>query len=488
MESKPTRRLRVRFLLTFLAGVIIASVVPVLTGNVSHSMASRYDDLGLFTSVLTLVRGNYVEPIDDRDLIRGAVRGMLAELDPHSSFLDVEAYQEMQVDTKGEFHGLGIEITKQKDGFIEVISPIESTPADRAGIMARDLIVKICPTEVPEDWEDDCRSTKSMTLFEAVSLMRGKRGTQITIEIFREGFSEPKPFDVVRDVVKVISVSGKLLEPGYGYVRVRAFQESSDEELERALVEIHAEAGEPLEGLVLDLRDNPGGLLDQAVRIADLWLSDGLIVYTQGRRKEQRQDFLAHEGGTEPDYPIAVLVNGGSASASEIVAGALQDQRRALIVGEETFGKGSVQTVFPLEGDHGLRLTTALYYTPSGRSIQEVGISPDIVVARVAQYADAKRRRRMREADLEGHFTQGDADPEAPSEDVTDEATDAEDDESDASNDEVSDHQLDRAVEVLKSWTYFDNLRENRPTLSLQAKAPETTPETAPEATPENTP
>ncbi len=484
MESKPTRRLRVRFLLTFLAGVILASVVPVLSGNVSHSMASRYDDLSLFTSVLTLVRGNYVEEIDDRDLIRGAVRGMLDELDPHSSFLDVEAYEEMQVDTKGEFHGLGIEITKQKDGFIEVISPIESTPADRAGIMARDLIVKICPTEVPEDWEDDCRSTKSMTLFEAVSLMRGKRGTQITIEIFREGFSEPKPFDVVRDIVKVVSVSGKLLEPGYAYVRVRAFQESSNEELERALVEIHAEAGEPLEGLVLDLRDNPGGLLDQAVRIADLWLSDGLIVYTQGRRKEQRQDFLAHEGGTEPDYPIAVLVNGGSASASEIVAGALQDQRRALIVGEETFGKGSVQTVFPLEGDHGLRLTTALYYTPSGRSIQEVGISPDIVVPRVAEYAGVKRRSRIREVDLEGHFTQGDADPKASNEDVTDEDTDADNDESDASDDEVSDHQLDRAIEVLKSWTYFDRLRENRLTPSLQAKALEAAPETTPENTP----
>ncbi len=468
MESRSMQRLRIRFLLTFLAGLIVAGAAPILTGNVSHSMESRYDDLSLFTSVLTLVRGNYVEQIDDSDLIRGAVRGMLRELDPHSTFLDVEAYQEMQVDTKGEFHGLGIEITKQKDGFIEVISPIEGTPADRAGIMARDLIVKICPTEAPEDWEDDCRSTKNMTLFEAVSLMRGKRGTEITIKIYREGFSEPKPFTVVRDVVKIVSVSGKLLEPGYGYVRVRAFQVSSVEEFESALAEIHAEAGEPLEGLVLDLRDNPGGLLDQAVRIADLWLSEGLIVYTKGRRENQRQDFLAHEEGTEPDYPIVVLVNGGSASASEIVAGALQDQRRALIVGQDTFGKGSVQTVFPLEGDHGLRLTTALYYTPSGRSIQEVGISPDIVVARVAEFADAKPRRRMREADLEGHFTQGDADPDA--------AAEAEDEASETLDDEAADHQLDRAVEVLKSWTYFDRLRQNRPTPSLQAKLPETTP------------
>ncbi len=470
------QRLRIRFLLAFLAGLIVAAAAPILTGNVSHSMASRYDDLSLFTSVLTLVRGNYVEQIDDSDLIRGAVRGMLEELDPHSTFLDVEAYQEMQVDTKGEFHGLGIEITKQKDGFIEVISPIEGTPADRAGIMARDLIVKICPTKVPEDWEDDCRSTKNMTLFEAVSLMRGKRGTEITIKIFREGFSEPELFTVVRDVVKIVSVSGKLLEPGYGYVRVRAFQVSSAEELESALAEIHAEAGEPLEGLVLDLRDNPGGLLDQAVRIADLWLSEGLVVYTKGRRENQRQDFLAHDEGTEPDYPIAVLVNAGSASASEIVAGALQDQRRALIVGQDTFGKGSVQTVFPLEGDHGLRLTTALYYTPSGRSIQEVGISPDIVVARVAEFAGAKPRRRMREADLEGHFTQGDADPKALTDDVTDAATEAEDEESELPDEETADHQLERAVEVLKSWTYFDRLRQNRPTPSLQATLPDTTP------------
>jgi carboxyl-terminal processing protease len=466
------RRLRVRFLLTFLAGVIIASVAPVLTGNVSYSKPSRYDDLSLFTSVLTLVRGNYVEPIEESELIRGAVRGMLEELDPHSSFLDVEAYEEMQVDTKGEFHGLGIEISKQKEGFIEVISPIEGTPADRAGIMARDLIVQICPTEVPEDWKEDCRSTKDMSLFDAVSLMRGKRGTEITIDIFREGFTEPRPFKVVRDVVKIVSVSGKLLEPGYGYIRVRAFQERSVEELESALAEIHTEVGEPLEGLVIDLRDNPGGLLDQAVRIADLWLSDGLIVYTKGRRENERQDFLADDDGTEPEYPIVVLVNGGSASASEIVAGALQDQRRALIVGQDTFGKGSVQTVFPLEGDHGLRLTTALYYTPSGRSIQEVGISPDIAVARTVEVARANPRRRMREADLEGHFTQGDANPDV----LSDQATEAEPEESESSDEEATDLQLDRAVEVLKSWTYFDNLRKNQPSPSLQAKAPETAP------------
>ncbi|HXV35719.1 MAG TPA: S41 family peptidase [Myxococcota bacterium] len=468
--------LRIRFLLTFLAGVIAAGAAPLLAGNVSYSETSRYDDLSLFTSVLTLVRGNYVEPIDESQLIRGAVRGMLEELDPHSSFLDTEAYEEMQVDTKGEFHGLGIEISKQKEGFIEVIAPIEGTPADRAGIEARDLIVEICPTERPEDWEEDCRSTKHMTLYEAVALMRGKRGTEISIEIFREGFSEPRIFKVVRDVVKIVSVSGKLLEPRYGYVRVRAFQERSFEELESALAEIHRESGEPLDGLVLDLRDNPGGLLDQAVRIADLWLAGGLIVYTKGRLDNQRQDFPAHDAGTEPEYPIAVLVNGGSASASEIVAGALQDQRRALIIGQDTFGKGSVQTVFPLEGDHGLRLTTALYYTPSGRSIQEVGISPDIVVSRNPEVAHAQPRQRMREADLEGHFTQGDVDP-AAAERESDDAKPAEDASGEAAAEQESvDLQLERALEVLKSWSYFDRLRENRPQPSLQAKAAEPAP------------
>jgi carboxyl-terminal processing protease len=464
--------LRIRLLLTFLAGVVTAGLVFGLAIGVRTSDASRYDDLSLFTRVLNLVRNNYVESVDDYDLIRSAVRGMLRELDPHSSFLDVEAFQEMQVDTKGEFHGLGIEISKKTDGFVEVISPIEGTPADLAGIQAGDRIVKICPTVVPEDWEEDCRSTKIMSLIEAVSLMRGRRGTEITIEIFRKEFDEPRPFKVVRDVVKVVSVSGRLLEPGYGYVRIRSFQERTTEELHRALTKIAAEAGSedealedvPLAGLVIDLRDNPGGLLDQAVQASDTWLSEGLILVTKGRRDEQRQEYQAHMSGTEPDYPITVLVNGGSASASEILAGALQDQRRALIVGQKTFGKGSVQTVFPLEGEHGLRLTTALYYTPAGRSIQEVGITPDILIEPAPRVAATMRHKRMREADLEGHFTQSEASPESEAEDEDVEPLTAEDDPDDV--------QLIRAIEVLKSWNYFDHLRGARPAASLQATAP----------------
>jgi carboxyl-terminal processing protease len=440
------QRLRIRFMLTFLAGVVVAAAVSGLAATASRSAANRYDDLSLFTSVLTLVRSHYVEPVDDGALIRGAVTGMLRELDPHSSFLDVEQYQEMQVDTKGEFHGLGIEIAKHEDGYIEVIAPIEGTPADRAGIESRDQIVKICPTEVPADWEEKCRSTKNMSLIDAVSLMRGRKGTEITIEIFREGFTEPQPFVVVRDVVHVVSVSGSMLEDGYGHVRIRAFQERTVNELHSALARLHAEAKGPLSGLIVDLRDNPGGLLDQAVKISDTWLDDGLIVYTKGRRESQRQEYRATASGTEPSYPITVLVNPGSASASEIVAGALQDQRRALIVGQPTFGKGSVQTVYPLEGDHGLRLTTALYYTPAGRSIQEVGIGPDIEVDPETP-PSVQARRRIREADLEGHFTQSDASGEADKAAAEESA-------------EPVDVQLARALEVLKSWTYFDQLRE----------------------------
>jgi carboxyl-terminal processing protease len=316
---------------------------------------------------------------------------------------------------------------------------------------------------VPEDWKEDCRSTKSMTLFEAVNLMRGRKGTKIRIEIFREGFEQPKEISITRDVVKVVSVSGRMLEPGYAYVRLRAFQEHTIHDLDRVLRELHGEATTPFDGLVLDLRDNPGGLLDQAVKVADTWLSEGLVVYTKGRVDSQLQEFRAHTGDTEPSYPIVVLVNEGTASASEIVAGALQDHHRALVMGVQTFGKGSVQTVYPLEGGSGLRLTTALYYTPGGRSIQEVGIAPDIPVKPVVLAAvDAEAEsRRIRESDLEGHFTHSEAAPEVES---------LSDDDSDQAVD--SDLQLARALEVLKSWTYFERLKHDAPAAaSLQARA-----------------
>ncbi len=449
------RRSNPRFLVGFLTGCTAAAALMISTAGVSSFAATRYEDLSMFSNVLRLVRDNYVEPVDERDLVQGAVRGMLQALDPHSSYLDPSAHREMQVDTKGEFHGLGIEITKRRDGFVEVVSPIDGTPAARAGIRARDQIVTICPTEKPDDWEEDCRSTKAMDLHEAVKLMRGRKGSQITIEIFREGFEQPEPLTITRDVVKVASVESRLVEPGYAYVRVRSFQERTVDDLRRQLRKLHEENDGEFAGLVLDLRDNPGGLLDQAVKVSDVWLDDGLIVYTKGRVESQRQEFRARSDG-ELGYPMVVLVNAGSASASEIVAGALQDQHRALLLGGQTFGKGSVQTVYPLEDGSGLRLTTALYYTPSGRSIQEVGIEPDIVVAavEVAAADSADSPRRLRERDLEGHFRQPVGGTEdASSDDVDDSAAVEEKDE---------DVQLARAVEVLKSWTYFERLREAR--------------------------
>ena len=463
----PMRPHRIRFLLTFMAGVIAAGFAGALAASVGSIAATPYEELNLFSSVLTHVRRHYVEPVDEETLLRGAINGMLQQLDPHSSFLDRDAYKEMQVDTKGEFHGLGIEITKRRDGFIEVVSPIDGTPAARAGIRSRDQIVSICPTDPPEEWDEPCHTSKSLTLFEAVRLMRGKRGTEITIEVYRDGFEKPMPYTIERDVVKVVSVSGRILDPNYAYVRIRAFQERTIQDLERELERLRDEAGGPLDGVVLDLRDNPGGLLDQAVKVADVWLDDGLVVYTKGRVESQRQEFRAHRDGTEPDYPVAILVNEGTASASEIVAGALQDQHRALVIGVKSFGKGSVQTVYPLESDSALRLTTALYYTPNGRSIQEVGISPDIPVQREPESNGlAAVPRRIRERDLEGHFTQEEADPEGGDQGVIPEA----------GKSEPSDLQLARALEVLKSWTYFERLRRDREATTVQARAADSTP------------
>jgi carboxyl-terminal processing protease len=473
------QRKRIPYLLTFLAGVVVSAIAMVFasaSGNVAS--AARYDDLGLFTSVMRLVQQNYVEEVDESALIRGALRGMLSELDPHSSFLDTEAYREMQVDTRGEFHGLGIEITKRKDGFIEVVAPIEGTPAFQAGVRAKDSIVSICPTEMPKEWSEPCRSTKNMTLFEAVQLMRGKRGSEIKIDIFREGFEAPKQFTIRRDVVKIQSVTGRIVEPGYAYVRVRAFQEHTVDDLSDVLEDLRKQSKDaPIGGLVLDLRDDPGGLLDQAVKVANLWLSDGLVVYTKGRAEDQRQEFRATNDGNEPSYPIAVLVNEGTASASEIVAGALQDQRRALVIGEKTFGKGSVQTVYPLSDGAGLRLTTALYYTPAGRSIQEVGITPDIAVAGNAPAEGGSPSGRLRESDLEGHFRHPDTDggtpgaaPELPVP-SSDKIKEIDPGTPVADEGDGTDVQLARAVEVLKSWTYFEKLRGSEP--QQQARAPQ---------------
>lgn len=468
------RRPQFRIVSTFVAGALAGALLLGGSATPVSGASPSYEDLSLFSSVLDLVRKNYVQDIDEEALIHGALRGMLQELDPHSSYLDPDAHKEMQVDTRGEFFGLGIEITKRQDGVIEVVAPIEGTPAAAAGIRAKDQIVSICPQPPPDDWREDCKLTKSLTLFEAVKLMRGPRGSAIQIRVYRDGYEEPEPFTIVRDAVKVASVEGRMIEPGIAYVRVRSFQERTDGELDEELEELHARADGPFRGLVLDLRDNPGGLLDQAVKVADTWLGSGLIVYTQGRVESQRQEFRAHQEAVEPDYPMVVLVNAGSASASEIVAGALQDRGRALVLGRHTFGKGSVQTVYPLEDGSGLRLTTALYYTPAGRSIQEVGIEPDIDVVGVgeAEGEEEEGLRRMRERDLENHFTHSDAQGEPaasgrspgprgwrmPPEPGEAPASDA----AGGPGSDEEDPQLSRALQVLEDWPEYEGLRRER--------------------------
>jgi carboxyl-terminal processing protease len=353
-----------------------------------------YQELKLFTDVLAIVRKSYVEEVPMKDLIYGAINGMLSSLDPHSSFMPPDVYKEMKIDTLGEFGGLGIEITIRDHALI-IVSPIEDTPAFRAGLKAGDQIVKIGD-----------EFTKDMTIMDAVKKMRGPKGTKVTITVMREGFDKPQAFTLVRELIKIQSVKAKTLEDGFGYVRLTQFQERTAEDLQKALEQLHHDNPQGLGGLILDLRNNPGGLLDQAVKVADEFLSSGLIVYTKGREEGSNMKFSAQAGGTEPDYPIVVLINGGSASASEIVAGALHDHERAVIMGIQSFGKGSVQTVMPLSDSSGLRLTTARYFTPAGISIQAKGITPDIVVQPMEVKAVAEEPG-LREKDLANHFESG---------------------------------------------------------------------------------
>ena len=420
-----------------LTGVAVSAVVFGVIPGAALSRAS-YEELRLFSDVLGIIRERYVGELDEAELLRGAVRGMLDELDPNSSYLSPEDYREMQINARGEFHGLGIEIAKGKEGFVEVVSPILGTPASRAGIRARDRIVEICPTVAPEDWEDPCRSTKDMPLHEAARQMRGKRGTIIVLRIWREGFERPRDYSLRRDLVRVDSVSGHFLAEGYAYLRISQFQERTTADLRSLHAELLKEAGGEFRGLVLDLRNNPGGLLEQAVSVSDLFLDHGLVVSTRGRSAEDTQEFFAHPEG-ERFYPMTVLVNEGSASASEIVAGALQDHRRAMLVGASTYGKGSVQTLYPLRGEAALRLTTSHYYTPSGRSIQETGIAPDIPAEQSEPAAGEEEDARGEEADADADDEEAAWDPGLR-----------------------DDAQLARALEVLKSWSYFEGIRQQR--------------------------
>ncbi|WP_422821893.1 S41 family peptidase [Vreelandella massiliensis] len=358
------------------------------------SASSELDDLPLeeiqtLAEVFERIKRAYVEEVDDRTLLRNAMRGMLNELDPHSAYLDEEEFQSLRESTQGEFGGIGIEVGME-NGQLMVITPIDDTPASKAGLMSRDIIISI-----------DGTPTESLSLQEAVSLMRGEPGTTVEISVLRSGEESPREFTLTREVIRTESVKYERLEPGYGYLRISQFQSRTAEQAREALQSMADEA--ELNGLVLDLRNNPGGVLQSAVDVADLFLDEGLVVYTEGRLADTQMEFSATPNTPAGDIPLVVLINGGSASAAEIVAGAIQDQRRGVIMGTDSFGKGSVQQIMPLGNGEGLKLTTALYYTPSGRSIQAQGIEPDVAVVR-GRLEVAENQRQLREADLEGHL------------------------------------------------------------------------------------
>lgn len=394
------------------------------------------DELRTFTEVFAKVKNDYVETIDDRQLIENAIRGMLEGLDPHSAYLDQGEYKDLQEGTTGEFGGLGIEVGME-DGFVKVISPIDDTPASRAGILAGDLIIRLGD-----------KSVKGMSLNDAVTLMRGKPGSPIVLTVVREGEEKPLSIEIIRDVITVKSVKGRMLEPGYGYVRISNFQSHTAEDLRRQLVQLKQDEKNGLKGLILDLRNNPGGILNAAVGVSDLFLDDGLIVYTEGRIKDSKLQFTAKPSDILKDAPIIVLVNGGSASASEIVAGALQDHDRAIIMGEQTFGKGSVQTILPMNDAAALKLTTARYFTPSGRSIQASGIEPDIIIQPLRfQSAIDNKTGIIKESDLSGHLSNGNEDEDPSANTQSDEQKE------DQPSLAETDYQLYEALNVLKGLT-----------------------------------
>jgi carboxyl-terminal processing protease len=432
-----TRRTR---LASFLLSLVVVALVSTWLARGVSARQEDYEKLEVFANVLAMVQRNYVDEVTTEQLIDGAIRGMLTSLDPHSAYLPPDAFNELQVDTRGSFGGLGIEITL-RDGILTVVSPIEDTPAFRAGVKSGDQIIKI-----------EQEFTKDMTLMQAVKLMRGPKGSTIHLTIRREEEPDWIELDLKREVIRIKSVKHRLLEPRYGYLRITQFQERTERDAHNAIEKMRKD-GE-IQGLVLDLRNNPGGLLSQAVKVSDMFLDAGLVVYTEGRLESQMQKFYAHKSDSYTEFPMIVLVNGGSASASEIVAGALQDHKRALVLGTQTFGKGSVQTILKLDqrlddnDSSAIRLTTARYFTPNGRSIQATGITPDIVMEPVLPVARAEHGPEgIREENLPRHLRGKEEEEQAPPAD--DEETSAEVPE------EADDVQLKRALDLLKSWNVF---------------------------------
>ncbi len=449
--------LKAKFNLWMFVSFFLGAILLFGTKNVSDVVANEkgpdLDQLKLFADVISIVQRDYVETVSTKKLVEGAVKGMLTTLDPHSAFLTSDYYKELQVETTGEFGGLGIEITV-KDGLLIVVAPIEGSPAERSGIKPGDAIIKI-----------EGKFTKNLSLLDAVRQMRGQKGEPISISVLRKGAADLIDVTIIRDVIKVKSVKSRYLENGFGYLRLSQFQENSGNEVKLALDKIKKKASNgELSGLILDLRNNPGGLLTQAIQVSDLFLQEGVIVYTDGRVEDQKKKFFAHARGTEVDYPLVVLVNEGSASASEIVAGALKDHGRALIIGSRTFGKGSVQTVLPLYSGAALRLTTALYYTKSGRSIQATGIEPDIEVKEEEKKElPALDGERVRESDLPGAIENPsgrkiDKNKNPKKGMVATELPVAKDIETmDLTEFLTSDYVLKRALEILKTYNIFKN-------------------------------
>ncbi len=400
------------------------------------SAQNSYEELKTFTEVLTIIKKNYVDEVKTKDLIAGAIKGMVSSLDPHSGYMTVDAFKELQVETKGEFGGLGIQIGA-KDGLLTVIAPIEDTPAYRAGIKAGDKIIKIAG-----------EATKDMSITDAVEKMRGPKGTSVTLTILREGLKGTKDFAIVRDIIKIKSVKTKMLDGNIGYVKLTQFQETTATDLSNALKSLKKDG---MASLILDLRNNPGGLLNSAVDVTEQFIPPKkLVVYIKGRGGEKIEYMTEGENPAYTDIPLVVLVNQGSASASEIVAGALKDWSRAIIIGVQTFGKGSVQSLIPLSDGSGLRLTTAKYYTPKGTSIQSVGITPDIVVK--LETKDGKNSHPVvREKDLERHLKNDTAVDQGKEDSETKETAPLEVEEKD-------DIQLQRAMDTLKTWKVFEKM------------------------------
>jgi len=446
MNSKKIQH--VKLWMVMVAAAVFWTIGAGFFGDLDAKSEETYEGLKIFADVIQLIEKEYVDDVESKELIQNAIQGMVQSLDPHSSLLPPEAFEDLQIDTKGKFTGIGIHIT-MKDGFVTVISPIEDTPAYKAGIKAQDRIVKVDGNPVKD-------------LRQAVNMMRGPKGTKVLVSIMRAGVKKPIDFELIRDIIPVVSVKALNLKPGYGYIRLSQFSSTTTQELEEGLNKV--ESGEvPLKGLILDLRNNGGGLLNAAIKVSDFFLEEGKILSIKGRGKKNTKEYMATTDSANRNYPMVVLINGGTASASEIVAGALQDQNRALILGTTSFGKGSVQTVETLRDGSGLKLTIARYYTPSGRSIQAKGIEPDIVLKhKRLDTKDLKEEGLLKEKDLLNHLEAEPGKKESPKPDKKESKPEAQEMEFRVGPLNLErlqkDNQVMRALEILSSYDIFKSL------------------------------